>query len=61
MNEFIALQTAESSWIASAEYYTYDAKTGFFILVLDESREYIHATVPKEVWENFKGGAPKGE
>ena len=55
------MPTPESSWIAGAEYYSCDGKTGFFILVLDEGREYIHANVPREVWENFKHAASKGE
>jgi hypothetical protein len=55
------IATPESSWIASAEYYSCDGKTGFFILVLDEGREYIHANVPKEIWENFRNASSKGE
>lgn len=45
--------TFEGSWINSAEYYSCDRKTGFFIMCTDD-KCYIHDYVEMKVWEEFK-------
>jgi hypothetical protein len=47
------VNTYKSSWIRSASYYSCDGNTGYFIYSTD-SREYIHAGVPIEIWNGFK-------
>jgi hypothetical protein len=47
------VNTSKSSWIRSAAYYSCDGVTGYFIYSTDE-REYIHAEVPIELWNEFK-------
>jgi hypothetical protein len=55
------LQTPESSWIGSGEYYHADG-LGYFILnVKTGSRKsYIHQGVPGSVWEGFRAAPSKG-
>jgi hypothetical protein len=52
--------TSKSSWIRGAEYYSCDGKTGYFILITD-SKEYIHAGMPLDVWEGFKNAESFGK
>lgn len=47
------VNTSKSSWIRSASYYSCDGKMGYFIFSTD-SKEYIHAGVPIEIWKEFK-------
>jgi KTSC domain len=51
--------TSKSSWIRSASYYSCDGRTGYFILETDK-REYIHASVPIEIWKDFKNAESLG-
>lgn len=51
--------TFEGSWINSAEYYSCDRKTGFFIMCTD-GKCYIHDYVEMEVWEGIKGTLKPG-
>lgn len=45
--------TFDASWINSAEYYSCDRNTGFFIMCTDD-KCYIHDYVEMEVWKEFK-------
>lgn len=45
--------TAESSWVRGAEFYSCDGTTGFFILRTDD-QDYIHTNVPLSVWHEFR-------
>lgn len=47
------VNTAKSSWIAHASYYSCDKQTRFFILETD-SRTYFFQDVPMNVWQSFK-------
>ena len=51
--------TFEGSWINSAEYYSCDRNTGFFIMCTDD-KCYIHDYVEMEVWEEFKNTLKPG-
>jgi hypothetical protein len=55
------LQSPNSSWIGSAEYYNADG-LGYFILnVKTGSRKsYIHQGVPVSLWEGFRTAPSKG-
>ncbi len=53
------IKTPESSWIASAEYYSCDGNEGYFIMNTGD-KSYIHKEVPVEVWEGFKAAGSKG-
>ncbi|MGN6248952.1 MAG: KTSC domain-containing protein [Ginsengibacter sp.] len=52
--------TSKSSWITSAQYYSCDGITGYFIYKTKEGKEYIHKGVPINVWEEFKNASSKG-
>jgi|ERR1017187_234656 uncharacterized protein (DUF927 family) len=52
--------TSNSSWITSANYYSCDGRTGFFIYTTNRGYQYIHKGVPIEVWEEFKNAPSKG-
>jgi hypothetical protein len=52
--------TSNSSWIKSANYYSCDGITGYFIYKTKEGEEYIHKGVPINVWEEFKKASSKG-
>lgn len=52
--------TSKSSWIRSAQYYSCDGNTGYFIYSTKEGKEYIHKGVPIDVWEEFKKADSKG-
>jgi hypothetical protein len=52
--------TASSSWITSANYYSCDGKTGYLIYTTNRGYQYIHKGVPIEVWEEFKNAPSKG-
>src|SRR5450631_4311476 len=54
------VNTSKSSWIRSASYYSCDGITGFFILGTDK-QEYIHADLPKGIWEAFKRASSFGK
>lgn len=49
-----------SSWITSADYYSCEGKTGFFIYTTDRGNQYIHQEVPIAIWEGFKNASSKG-
>lgn len=53
--------TYSSSWITSADYYSCDGLTGFFIFTTNRGYEYIHKGMPLSVWRGFKSAASKGE
>lgn len=48
-----------SSWITSANYFSCDGLSGFFVIETG-NRTYIHQDMPYEVWENFKNADSKG-
>jgi len=52
--------TSSSSWITSANYYSCDGKTGYFIFTTIQGYQYIHRGVPIEVWTEFKNASSKG-
>ena len=52
--------TASSSWITSANYYSCDGKKGYLIYTTNRGYQYIHKGVPIEVWEEFKNAPSKG-
>jgi len=52
--------TSKSSWIYSAEYYSCDGKTGYFIIET-KSKNYIHSEVPIEMWYEFKNADSFGK
>ena len=54
------VNTSKSSWIRSASYYSCDGKTGYFIFTTDD-KEYIHASMPIEVWREFKNAESFGK
>lgn len=51
--------TPESSWINQIKYYSCEGQTGF-LLVQIGNRTYIHANVPRRVWNEFKQAPSKG-
>lgn len=53
------INTAESSWIDSASYYSCDGKTGYFIFYTI-GRSYIYDKMPLEIWEGFKQASSHG-
>src|SRR5688572_23118953 len=50
---FDTINTAESSWIRGAHYFSCDKKVGFMIFKTD-TKEYIHQNLPIEIWNGFK-------
>jgi hypothetical protein len=54
------INTAKSSWIRSASYYSCDGKVGYFIFATD-NQEYIHKDLPIEIWREFKGADSFGK
>jgi hypothetical protein len=53
------VNTAKSSWIKGASYYSCDSLVGFFILRTDK-QEYVYKDVPIEVWVGFKDATSFG-
>jgi len=53
------INTDQSDWIRSAEYYSCDSQMGFLIIAT-ESKESVHKNVPIGVWEAFKNAQGKG-
>jgi hypothetical protein len=51
--------TAGSSFISSAKYYSCDGITGFMIIVLN-NKEYIHKDMPIKIWLSFKNSESLG-
>lgn len=47
------VNTAKSSWIRGASYYSCDRRFGF-LLINTDNETYIHANVPISVWYQFK-------
>lgn len=47
------VNTAKSSWIRGASYYSCDKRSGF-LLISTDNETYIHANVPITVWYQFK-------
>lgn len=45
--------TSKSSWILGTEYYSCDNKNGYF-LIRTKKKTYIHKSLPKELWNEFK-------
>ncbi len=50
---------SNSSWITSANYFSCDGLSGFFVIKM-RNRTYIHQGMPYEVWANFKNADSKG-
>lgn len=55
-----ALPDYKSSWIASAKWYSCDARVGYLIYTTDKGRSYIHEKVPIVIWSNFKMAISSG-
>lgn len=53
-----SINTGRSSWITSAEYFPADGR-GYLILGM-QGRPYIFASVPEEVWQEFKDAPSLG-
>ncbi|MCG2760595.1 MAG: KTSC domain-containing protein [Candidatus Delongbacteria bacterium] len=53
------VNTAKSSWIRGAQYYSCDGSTGYLVYQTDK-KEYIHQQVPIEVWKEFKNAESFG-
>lgn len=43
-----------SSWVSSASFHSCNGSTGFFILIANNGRKYIHKEVPLSLWKQFK-------
>ena len=52
--------TPESSWIKRIEYYSCDERDGYLIIYTTRGEEYIHAHVPKSIWEELSASKSKG-
>lgn len=52
--------TSGSSWIKSAQYFSCDDATGYFIYRTNDGKEYIHNEVPADIWDGFKNANSKG-
>jgi len=62
-SSFIVEESANTfgnSWISSAKYYSCDGTTGYFVLKINNGKEYIHNGVPIAIWMNFKDAFSKG-
>ena len=53
------VDTSSSSWIRSANYYSCDGETGYFIYTTAK-KKYIHENLPIDVWDNFKNAESFG-
>lgn len=53
------VDTSSSSWIRSADYYSCDGETGYFIYTTDK-KKYIHENLPLDVWNDFKNAESFG-
>lgn len=51
---------SESSFITSADYYSCDRLTGYFIVGMN-NKKYIFQNMPYEIWEDFKNAESKGK
>jgi KTSC domain len=51
---------SESSFITSANYYSCDRLTGYFIVEMND-KKYIFQNMPYEIWEGFKKAESKGK
>lgn len=51
--------TSSSSWIRNAKFFSCDGNTGYMIYSTD-SKDYIHAGLPIEIWQGFKDAPSKG-
>ncbi len=54
------VDTSRSSWIRSANYYSCDGKTGYFIYTT-KKKKYIHENLPLVVWDDFKNAESFGK
>lgn len=50
----------KSSWIKSAEYYSCDGNSGFFILTTKENKFFLHKNMPFFTWKEFKSASSFG-
>lgn len=55
------VSTQKSSWIHRADYYSCDAKTGFFVLLTKTGEEYIFQGLPINFWRGFKTAQSHGQ
>lgn len=49
-----------SSWIASASYYSCDKNTGYFLMKTKAGKSYLHQSVPKVLFDQFKNADSYG-
>ncbi len=54
-----SVNTAKSSWIRGANYYSCNRKVGYFILKTDK-QSYIYANMPINIWNGFKNASSFG-
>lgn len=52
--------TLNSSWLKGADFYSCDGNIGYLI-IQTETKDYLHAQVPKTLWEEFKYANSPGE
>ena len=53
------VNTAKSSWIKGASFYSCDGNWGYFILVTDK-REYLYSAMLYRIWLEFKSAESFG-
>ncbi len=54
------ISSTNSSWILGASFFSCNGNTGYLI-VNTSQREYIHKSVPKDIWSAFKGANSLGQ
>lgn len=47
-------RTSSSSWIRKAEFYSCDREQGYFLYTTKSGKTYVHAEVPRSIWNGFK-------
>ena len=52
-------ETNKSSWIRDAKFYSCDNKKGY-LLIRTDNETYIHKSVPKKIWFEFKKSSSFG-
>ncbi len=48
-----------TSWLLGAAYYSCDGKNGYLV-VQSNQKEFVHASVPVEVWQDLRKARSKG-
>lgn len=53
------VNTAKSSWVREAFYFSCDGRVGFFLIKTD-NKEYMHEGLPYSLWVDFKNSSSFG-